>query len=111
VNEPVVFNPAGLPGKDRRFVEEAAALRGLMRASVENLVAIGRKLTAVKQRLPHGQFGPWLLAEFRMSVDAAERYMNVTRVVPLLPRYRIFLRVSSGVTERPAEFGVDGGAH
>lgn len=38
---------------------------------------IGRDLIAVKERLPHGQFLPWLEAEFGMSKITAQRFMGV----------------------------------
>lgn len=42
-------------------------------------IDIGRDLLAVKTMMPHGQFGAWLEAEFRMSHRTAERYMNAAQ--------------------------------
>jgi hypothetical protein len=36
----------------------------------------GQALIAVKKALPHGQFGPWLNAEFSWSERTAQRYMS-----------------------------------
>jgi hypothetical protein len=38
-------------------------------------IAIGKALIAVRDALPHGQFLPWLGAEFSWSARTAERYM------------------------------------
>ncbi|MDP9364213.1 MAG: DUF3102 domain-containing protein, partial [Chloroflexota bacterium] len=42
-----------------------------LRRSVGDLVAIGRALIEAKGRLPHGQFGRWLEAEFAWSWQTA----------------------------------------
>ena len=36
-----------------------------------------RELTAVKAELPHGQFLPWIAAEFEMSEDTAQNFLRV----------------------------------
>ena len=36
----------------------------LGKQTAENIIAIGRHLTEVKERLPYGQYGAWLEAEF-----------------------------------------------
>lgn len=38
---------------------------------------IGRDLKAVKSKLHHGQWLPWLEAEFGMSDDTARNFINV----------------------------------
>lgn len=44
------------------------------------ILAIGKELTEVKQRLPHGQFGDWLSQEFSMSDRMARHLMQVYEV-------------------------------
>jgi flagellar biosynthesis GTPase FlhF len=39
----------------------------------------GHDLIRIKERLGHGQFGPWLKAEFDMTERSAENYMNAAR--------------------------------
>lgn len=48
-----------------------------MKRTVEDIIEIGKELTAVKDRLEHGQFLPWIKAEFEMSKSAAYRMMDV----------------------------------
>lgn len=43
----------------------------------EAIIAIGRELAAVKQKLEHGQFSAWLAAEFKMTAQTARNYMRV----------------------------------
>lgn len=38
---------------------------------------MGNDLLAVKEALPHGQFGPWLKAEFGWSERSAQNFMSV----------------------------------
>lgn len=48
-----------------------------MKRTAEDIVEIGKELIAVKSRLPHGQFLPWIQAEFEMSRVTAFRFMQV----------------------------------
>jgi hypothetical protein len=48
----------------------------------EAIFTIGRELHEMKQTLRHGNFGPWLRAEFNMSVKTAERYIGVAETLP-----------------------------
>jgi hypothetical protein len=45
--------------------------------TAQDIIEIGKDLAAVKDALPHGQFGKWIEAEFEMSQDTAGRFMNV----------------------------------
>ena len=45
--------------------------------AVEDIIEIGRELTAVKDELPHGHFLPWIAAEFEMSERTAYNFMDV----------------------------------
>ena len=52
-------------------------IRVLVRRSAQDIIDIGAKLIDVKARLGHGNFGPWLEAEFGWSQPTAWRFMNV----------------------------------
>ncbi|MDW4677752.1 DUF3102 domain-containing protein, partial [Escherichia coli] len=52
-------------------------IKALMRRSAQDIVNIGQKLIEVKEKLEHGHFRKWLKAEFKWSVSAATRYMQV----------------------------------
>ncbi len=72
------FDYAALP-VDAALTARAAAERIKLRLkrTVEDIIEIGRELTAVKDELPHGQFLPWIAAEFEMSHVTATQFMNV----------------------------------
>jgi hypothetical protein len=55
-------------------------IRGCLKRTAEDIVVIGRSLSAIKTRLGHGRFGEWIAAEFGMSAAAAHRFMQVARV-------------------------------
>lgn len=59
----VGFDYAALP-VDAAITARAAAERIKLRLkrTVEDVIEIGRELTAVKEELPHGQFLPWIAA-------------------------------------------------
>lgn len=42
---------------------------------------IGKELLSVKDDLGHGNFGPWLEAEFAMTPRSAQNFMNIARMV------------------------------
>lgn len=60
---------------------EAAEERmaSLFKMTVEKAIQIGERLTRVKDVLPHGQFLPWIRAEFPFSHDTASNYMKVSK--------------------------------
>lgn len=55
-------------------------IKALMRRSAEDIIAIGRKLAEVKERLGHGRFLDWLDAEFGWHRVTANRFMQVAEV-------------------------------
>lgn len=72
------FDYAALP-VDAALNARAAAERIKLRLkrTVEDIIEIGRELTAVKEELPHGQFLPWIAAEFEMSKETAQNFLSV----------------------------------
>ncbi len=56
---------------------KADETRGLLKRTARHVLAIGRNLQEVKDRLPHGQFLAWLQAEFGMSERHARNFMHV----------------------------------
>jgi protein gp37 len=80
------FDYAALDVRTREAVERSTReIRSRLQQTVDNIQAIGRQLLAVKEALPHGQFGPWLALEFAWSHDTANRFMNVARNLPQIP--------------------------
>lgn len=63
----------------REVITERNDIRRRQRQAAEDIVAIGKSLIVVKSRLAHGQFGPWLNAEFGWSQDTAGRFMAVAK--------------------------------
>jgi len=77
------FDYAALDGAVRVTVEECRDdIRVRGRRMADDLIGIGRALRMAKALLPHGQFGPWLKAEFDWSQQTARRYMQVAEVFP-----------------------------
>jgi DNA-binding XRE family transcriptional regulator len=71
------FDYGELSGEDWKFVQNARdEIRRLGKQTIESICEIGRLLTEVKQRLPHGQWLPWLAAEFAWSETTARRFMD-----------------------------------
>jgi hypothetical protein len=55
----------------------ADRIRERIKKTVEDIIEVGNDLLAVKGALPHGQFLPWLKAEFGWSERSAQNFMNV----------------------------------
>lgn len=55
----------------------ADRIRERVKKTVEDIIAVGNDLLAVKEALPHGQFLPWLKAEFGWSERSAQNFMSV----------------------------------
>ena len=55
----------------------ADRIRERVKKTVEDIIDVGNELLAVKETLPHGQFGPWLKAEFGWSERSAQNFMSV----------------------------------
>lgn len=48
-----------------------------MKRTAEDIIEIGKDLIAIKEKLPHGRFLPWIASEFEMTLMTANRFMNV----------------------------------
>ena len=55
----------------------ADRIRERVKKTVEDIIEIGNDLLAVKDALPHGQFVPWLQAEFGWAERTARNFMSV----------------------------------
>ncbi|WLT39531.1 DUF3102 domain-containing protein [Synechocystis sp. B12] len=53
-----------------------------MKRTAEDIIEIGKDLIAIKEKLPHGQFLPWIATEFEMSKESAGRFMSVASRFP-----------------------------
>jgi len=60
---------------EARQAAERIKLR--LRRSAEDIIAIGLDLIAVKESIGHGNFLPWIEAEFGMSANTARNFMRV----------------------------------
>ena len=54
----------------------AERIRVVLSHTTAGIIAAGEQLKAIKDKLPHGRFTPWLIAEFGMSDRTARLYMN-----------------------------------
>ncbi len=74
------FHYAALDADIVQQVQTAAQrIRLLMQQTLEDVIALGRELLAVKATLPHGQFHVWLRAEFDWNQRSAQRFMAVAQ--------------------------------
>lgn len=66
---------------DTKIAEKARStadrIRERLTKTLEDLIEVGNDLLAVKEALPHGQFGPWLRAEFGWAERTARNFMSV----------------------------------
>ncbi len=60
-----------------RVRASAERIRAKVKRTLEDLIAIGADLCAVKASLSHGQFGRWLQAEFGWTERTARNFMAV----------------------------------
>lgn len=72
------FDYESLPATTAIMARTAAErIKLRLKRTVEDIIEIGRELTAVKAELPHGQFLPWIDSEFEMTKDTAQNFMSV----------------------------------
>lgn len=73
------FNYAALgPEQSAQAREAAERIRVRMSRTVQDIIEIGRDLIAVKERIGHGNFLPWIEAEFGMAERTARNFMSVS---------------------------------
>jgi hypothetical protein len=58
----------------------AASIRSLITRTTADIIETGRELTAVKQRLEHGQFEKWTESEVKIAHRTAQAYMVAARL-------------------------------
>ena len=63
------------------LAEKASAIRQHLHQSILSIVQAGMHLAEVKASLSHGQWLPWLEAEFHFSARTAERLISVYEMV------------------------------
>lgn len=74
----VLFNYSELSPEVAGEVKAATErIKLRMKRTAEDIVAIGQDLNAVKERMPHGQFLPWIQSEFEMGQRTAYNFMAV----------------------------------
>lgn len=56
-----------------------ARIKVRMARTADDIIEIGRDLIAVKEAIGHGNFLPWIEAEFGMSDQSAANFMNVAK--------------------------------
>lgn len=73
-----VFDYSSLDAETSQFIQhETGEIRMLMRRSAQGIIEVGQKLIEVKKRLGHGNFEPWLKAEFDWGLWTARKFMQV----------------------------------
>lgn len=73
-----LFDYQQLDTETRIVVQQRTTeIKALMRRTAQDIIEIGQKLIEVKAALNHGQFGPWLEAEFEWGTAQAARFMQV----------------------------------
>lgn len=72
------FNYSSLPIEKAASARAAAErIRGRMHLAAESIIEVGRELIEQKKALGHGNFLPWIEAEFGMHRDTANAYMRI----------------------------------
>lgn len=79
MSEPLtLFDYAQLDENAKNLVQtKTDEIKALVKRSARDIIEIGQRLIEVKAQLPHGQFGPWLEAEFGWSYPLSAKFMNV----------------------------------
>lgn len=68
------FDLSTLGPNTRQEADEAASfIRGRF---TRDIAEIGARLAAVKEALPHGAFGPWVVSALSITPRSAQNYMN-----------------------------------
>src|SRR6516225_1860015 len=64
-----------------QFAGDAEFIRQHVEQARDHMLLIGNRLLAVKDKIPRGQWQPWLRSEFQWREQTARNYMNVARAV------------------------------
>jgi hypothetical protein len=97
------FDYAALDEQTRTLVRQRLKeVRGIAPQTAQDVVAIGRKLIEVKERLPRGRFSHWLAGEIEWSprmaynfIAAAERFGDCPHLSRVLPSALYLLAATS----------------
>jgi len=57
--------------------QQTGEIQALVKRTAQDIIEIGQKLNAVKEKLKHGHFTDWIEAEFQWSYPSAARFMQV----------------------------------
>ncbi len=77
-SDTISFEYDALTPEIRQFAQQKAdETHGLLKRTAEHVLQIGQNLKAVKEKLPHGQFLPWIEKEFEMSRWTARNFIRV----------------------------------
>jgi Protein of unknown function (DUF3102) len=68
------------PAVVKQVQASAEKIRQTVKRVLEDVIEIGRDLIAVKDALPHGQFGPWIRAELGWPERTVRNFMGVAEV-------------------------------
>jgi molecular chaperone DnaK (HSP70) len=72
------FNYSPLePAVAKKVQATAEHIRETVKRTIEGIIEVGQDLIQVKEALPHGQFSPWLRAEFGWTERTARNFMAV----------------------------------
>ncbi len=71
------FDYAALGDAAEQVRTSTEKIRKILHKTIEDIIEVGTELLAVKEALPHGQFGKWLAAEFGWRERSAENFMSV----------------------------------
>jgi hypothetical protein len=104
------FDYDALPQEAATALRQSAdRIRALGRKQTEAILDIGKELKAAKDTLPHGQFTPWVTAEFGMTDRTALNYMYLAdwaadkpEIISDLPPTAIYL-LAAPSTPAPAK--------
>lgn len=76
------FDYTSLDAVTSQFVQQQTGeIRTLMKRTAQDIIELGQKLIAVKQKIGHGRFEDWLKAEFDWTQMTANRFMNVAKQI------------------------------
>lgn len=75
------FDYNGLPDNQTRAIlrKEATSIKLAVRRTHDNIIEIGNRLIHAKEVAGHGKFLDWIDAEFAISYDKANDFMNVAK--------------------------------